>query len=215
MKKRKNFLPFNAILEVTYKHTERSDTMEFNEEIMWNAVVGCDEAYDGKFFYGVQTVGVYCKPSCKSRTPLRKNVRFFETGREAEEAGFRPCKRCNPNLIDYAPMLELARQTKELIDVYFCERKKLWAKMEQLGVSPSHLSVVFKHQYGVRPANYLNQKRAEYAKRMLAETNMSIIDVAGDIGFESLSGFYTFFRKYTGTTPKNYRENLRKPGEEM
>lgn len=172
---------------------------------MWKAVVACDQSYDGNFFYAVKTVGVYCRPSCKSKTPLRKNVDYFKTQAEAEKAGFRPCKRCRPDLPDYAPMLELAQQTKNLIDDFFSERERLGAEMKRLGVSAGHLAVIFKQRYGMAPGQYLNKIRLSYAKKMLAETDTPIIDMAGDIGFASLPSFYGFFKKQTGTTPKKYR----------
>lgn len=183
--------------------------MPFTDDEMWKAVADCDENYDRQFFYAVKTVGVYCRPSCKSKTPLRKNVRYFETQKDAENAGFRPCKRCRPDLLDYAPALELAKQTKELIDDYYDKREQLAAEMKQLGVSASHLAVIFKQQYGVAPIQYLNQIRIKRVKKMLVETDMPIIDIAGDIGFNSLSAFYGFFKRQTGTTPKEYRAAAR------
>jgi AraC family transcriptional regulator of adaptative response / methylphosphotriester-DNA alkyltransferase methyltransferase len=179
--------------------------MRFTDDEMWKAVVDCDKGCDGHFFYAVRTVGVYCRPSCKSRTPLRKNVDYFATREKAEKAGFRPCKRCRPDLPGYAPRRELAERAKGLIDDYFNERKRLTAKMKQLGVSSSHLALVFKQQYGMTPGRYLNKTRIDYAKKMFAETDIPIIDVAGDTGFDSLPSFYGFFRKQTGTTPGKYR----------
>lgn len=179
--------------------------MGLTQDVMWNAVVACDKGCDGEFFYAVKTVGVYCRPSCRSRTPLQKNVCYFATAQDAENAGFRPCKRCRPDLLDYAPVVELARQTKSLMDDYFSEREQLTAKMRRLGVSSSHLAVIFKQQYGMVPSQYLSQIRIDYAKRLLAETNAPIITIAGDVGFDSLPSFYGFFRSKTGTTPKEYR----------
>lgn len=179
--------------------------MNFTDDEMWKATIDCDDGYDGKFFYAVKTVGVYCRPSCKSRTPLRKNACYFETQEDARKAGFRPCKRCRPDLMNYAPVLETVRQAKALIDDYYRQRKRLAAEMKQLGVTASHLAVMFKQQYGVPPIQYLNQLRAGQAKKMLAETDVSIIDIAGDIGFDSLPAFHRFFKKQTGITPKEYR----------
>ena len=181
--------------------------IEHDENIMWRAVVDCDARYDGEIFYAVKTVGVYCRPSCKSRTPLRKNVLFFASGESAESAGFRPCKRCRPDLPDYAPLMELARRTKDLIDGYFREKEQLAAEMKRLGVSANHLSIIFKRQYGLSPTGYINCKRLEYAKTLLAETGEPIVCVADDIGFDSLSSFYAFFKKHAGVTPKNFRDN--------
>ena len=184
--------------------------MTCDENTMWQAVVACDKTYDGRFFYAVKTVGVYCRPSCRSKTPLRKNVCFFDTGAKAEESGFRPCKRCRPDLPEYAPMPEMAKQVKELIDRHFCERKQSAEMIKGLGVSTNHLTAVFKRQYGLPPMRYLNQKRCDCAKKLLGETDMPVIDVAGEIGFGSLSGFYSFFKKHTGMTPKDYRAAYRK-----
>lgn len=74
---------------------DKTDT----EDTRWRAVVDCDKGQDGRFLYGVMTTGVYCRPSCKGRTPLRKNVRYFETVREARAAGLRACKRCDPDAV--------------------------------------------------------------------------------------------------------------------
>ena len=187
--------------------------MTIDDDTLWRAVVDCDETYNGKFFYAVKTVGVYCRPSCRSRTPLRKNVSYHATGADAEKMGFRPCKRCRPDLIEYAPVLELARQTKELIEGYYSQRAVLAEKMRQLHVSASHVASVFKQRYGLPPLQYLNQIRAEHAKKMLQDSAMPIIDVAGETGFDSLSAFYSFFKKQTGITPKEFRANSNGDGK--
>jgi AraC family transcriptional regulator of adaptative response / methylphosphotriester-DNA alkyltransferase methyltransferase len=179
--------------------------MLFTDEEMWRAVIDNDGNYDCRFFYAVKTVGVYCRPSCKSRAPLRKNVRYFETGTDAQRAGFRPCKRCRPDLVDFAPAADIARQAKELIDSYYYKRDQLAAEMKRLGVSSGHLAALFKRQYGMSPLEYLNQIRVEQAKKMLSGTDRPIIDIAGEIGFDSLPSFYGFFRKRAGATPKEYR----------
>ena len=174
------------------------------DEEMWQAVVGCDDTYNGKFFYSVKTVGVYCRPSCKSKTPLRKNVSYHETKKDAEKAGFRPCKRCRPDLFDYAPMTELAGKAKELIERYYAQREILAQEMKLLNASANHISSVFKQQYGIPPLQYCNQIRTAHAKKLLLESAMSIIDVAEETGFASLSAFYSFFKKQTGNTPGEF-----------
>ena len=172
---------------------------------MWQATISCDRDFDDRFFYAVRTVGAYCRPSCRSKTPLRKNVRFFETREEAEQAGFRPCKRCRPDMLDHGPAKNLAQKARELIDEYFRERARLKAKMRRSGISANHLSTIFKRYYALLPMEYLNRKRFEHAQKLLRETDMPIIDVAADTGFDSLSAFYVFFRKHAGVTPKNFR----------
>jgi AraC family transcriptional regulator of adaptative response / methylphosphotriester-DNA alkyltransferase methyltransferase len=179
-----------------------------SDDKKWDAVVRCDQSADGEFFYAVKTVGVYCRPSCKSRTPLRKNVLFFKSAAEAKQAGFRPCKRCRPDLLDYAPALEIAERTKRLIDGYWDSRKQIDREMRELGVSASQLSRIFRAAYGMTPGEYLSQVRVRHAKQMLQDEANAIIDVAYEVGFESLSAFYRFFKKHAGVTPREYRLDL-------
>ena len=117
-------------------------------------------------------------------------------------------------MIDYAPMTKLAEDTKNIIDGYYLERECLTAEMKAIGASASHLAFVFKQTYALSPANYLNQKRLNHAKKLLAETDTPIITVAGEIGFDSLSAFYTFFKKRTNITPGNFRRTLKIDKEE-
>jgi AraC family transcriptional regulator, regulatory protein of adaptative response / methylphosphotriester-DNA alkyltransferase methyltransferase len=79
--------------------------MVLTENEKWEAVIKCDKTYDGQFFYGVKTTGIFCKPSCSSKTPLRKNCEFFDEIDKAYTSGLRPCKRCRPDLSDYKPVL--------------------------------------------------------------------------------------------------------------
>mgnify|MGYP003400168036 CR=1 FL=1 len=79
----------------------------------WNSVKSCDSSYNGKFYYGVKATGIYCRPSCKSKLPKRENIVFFDTREEAEKAGFRTCKRCWLDLVDYDPAKELSEKAKK------------------------------------------------------------------------------------------------------
>ena len=76
--------------------------MDLTEDEMWIGVIECNKNYDGKFYYAVGTTHIYCRPSCTSRTPLRRNIVYFKTRGEAEMAGYRPCKRCQPEMLDKA-----------------------------------------------------------------------------------------------------------------
>ena len=77
------------------------------EPEMWEAVQRSDASYDGLFFYAVKTTGIFCRPSCKSKPPKRENLCYFASGEEARAAGFRPCKRCRSDLLEYQPMREI------------------------------------------------------------------------------------------------------------
>ena len=176
-----------------------------NEDQMCEAVRDCDAACDGKFYYGVKTTGIYCRPSCKSKLPKRENVVFFGTREEAENAGFRPCKRCRPDLLQYDPAMVLSKRTKELLDQHFSDRLKLGKDMKGMGVSRKHLTQVFKQEFDITPSEYLIQVRIAAARQLLQD-GADISDAAGMAGYENLSEFYDHFRRQTGMTPARYRQ---------
>ena len=176
------------------------------EEARWQAVLACDKSWDEIFWYGVKTVGVYCRPSCKSRPPLRKNIRFFATITQAEAAGFRPCKRCRPDLPHYNPAQVLARRAKVMIEEHLSTGMKLSEQMTSLGASANHMAAIFKKEYGLSPRAYRDELRVTRAKALLA-AGQPVAEVAQDCGFESLSAFYRFFRRHQGTTPRAYSQS--------
>lgn len=176
-----------------------------NENEMWEAVRDCDSSCDGKFYYGVKTTGIYCRPSCRSKLPKREHVVFFRTKEEAEKAGFRPCKRCRPDLLQYDPVLELSERTKELLDRYYSDRMRLGRDMKEMGVSRKHLTQIFKQKYDITPSEYLNQVRIAAARQLLQDGS-AIPDAASAAEYENLSEFYNHFRKQTGMTPARYRQ---------
>lgn len=181
--------------------------MILKEDEKWQAVVECDECFDGQFFYGVKTTGIFCKPSCKSKTPLRSNVEFFDNGEAASSYGFRPCKRCRPDLLQYNPNIELIEKAKKIYDMYFYDSDKLRIELKKLGISQSHLSRLFQTQYGTTPMEYMNKLRINKAAILLSEANMNILNVANECGFGSLSAFYHRFKKSMGCTPSEYRKD--------
>lgn len=176
------------------------------EEEKWKAWTNKDESYDGLFFSAVKTTGIFCRPSCPSK-PHRKNVIFFDTADEAMKAGFRPCKRCRPDLIKYRPLKELAETTKKLIDSHYTDKKMLHEKLSGLGVTQHRMIEIFKKEYALTINEYINSLRLDNAKTKLKDTDEPIIHIAYSVGFNSLSAFYRFFRKYTGTTPKDFRKS--------
>ena len=190
--------------KVSLQNTEQRSRMMKDDE-MWKAVRESDPSCDGKFFYGVKTTGIYCRPSCKSQLPRRENVVFFRTREEAENAGFRPCKRCRPDLMEYDPTLELSMRTKELLDQHFSDRVMLSRDIKRMGVSRKHLTQVFKQKYDITPSEYLIQVRVAAAKQLLQDGS-DISDAAGMAGYENLSEFYDHFRRQTGMTPARYRQ---------
>ena len=179
--------------------------MTLTQDEKWTAVISCDARYDALFFYAVRSTGIFCRPSCASRSPARRNVLFFNTREEAVATGFRPCKRCRPDLLDFRPLEELAARTKKVIDDFFAQRDQLSAAMKHLGVTQNHLIATFRRQYGLTPLEYRNARLADMAQHMLAHSDEPIMSIALASGFESLSAFYAFFKKQTGLAPNQYR----------
>lgn len=160
---------------------------------------------DGKFFYGVKTTGIFCRPSCKSKSPKRENVIFFDTAAEARAWGLRPCKRCRPDLSEFQPQKEIAEKIKGIYDLYFSDYGRVQEELKKLGINRNRMSQVFYAYYGKIPAEYLNTLRITCAQNLLAHTRDSTLEIALQSGFESLSTFYTQFRRLTGASPKEYR----------
>ena len=170
----------------------------------WAAVVSRDAAADGRFFYAVRTTGVYCRPSCASRTPRPGNVEFHRTAAAAEQAGFRACKRCRPDL----PPL-VVRQTAQVADLCrLIESSQRMPTLGQLarhaGWSPWHLHRVFKAITGLTPRSYADAHRARRIRRGL-ERGAAVTDTIYAAGFGSSSRFYEQADAVLGMTPTRYK----------
>ena len=174
-----------------------------NEE-QWQAIVRCDASYDGRFYYGVASTGIFCRPSCRSRTPAERNVAIFQQYEEALAAGFRPCKRCKPDEL-MAPNEAWVAAMAELIEQRLSEPFTLEALAERMHGSPYHLQRMFKHSRGVTPAQYAQEKRIERAKQLLSGTRLSVAAVAAQVGMPNSAHFATVFAAKTGVTPTHYR----------
>ncbi len=177
---------------------------------MWRAVCENDSAFDGVFFYAVNSTGIFCRPSCKSKVPKRENVRFFETSAQARAAGFRPCKRCRSDLADYQPMHEIAEKARALIEASFSNGRDCAAGLGQLGVSRHRLAEIFLAVHGVTPSEYAAGLRLKIAKQLLLDTGTPIVDIAYATGFGGLSSFYRFFKGRTGFSPAAFRKEHQK-----
>lgn len=185
-----------------------AQTTILDDDARWRAVVACDSCADGEFFYGVKTTGIFCRPSCNSKTPLRRNVRFFDTVEEARQGGFRPCKRCRPELHEYDPGRELVGQVKRVYESHYEDIRMVKDAVAGLGVSRNHLMRLFRQHEGCTQTQYLARVQIENARKLLRETQDGILEIAMACGFASLSSFYKRFREITGTTPTAWRESL-------
>ncbi len=174
-----------------------------NEE-QWQAIVRCDASYDGRFYYGVASTRIFCRPSCRSRTPAARNVSIFPRFEEAIAAGYRPCKRCKPDEL-MAPNEAWVVAMTEWIEQRLSETFTLEALAERMHGSPYHLQRMFKRSRGVTPAQYAQEKRIERAKQLLCGTDHSVAAVAAQVGMPNSAHFATVFAAKTGLTPTQYR----------
>lgn len=186
------------------------DNAIISSEEKWKAVVNCENQFDGLFYYGVKTTGIFCKPSCTAKTPLKKNTVFLDSPVQAINAGFRPCKMCRPDISEhmYEPNKILLQNMKEIIDHNYNKGYNLKIIAQGLGMSESNITRLFKQYYGLTPNEYVVQIRVEKAKSLLSETNVDIFTVAYEVGFKSLSNFYKCFKEQVGCTPKSYRKGI-------
>ena len=174
------------------------------EESRWAALAARDRAADGLFYYSVETTGVYCRPSCAARLPRRQNVRFYESCRAAEAAGFRACKRCRPNdkaLEDqHRETIEKACRAMEQAD----ELPKLEELAAAAGLSRFYFQRKFKAVTGVTPREYFHAHRVKKVREGL-QRSATVTDAIYDAGFNSNGRFYAESSQMLGMTPKRFR----------
>ena len=184
----------------------------------YRALKARDARFDGRFFTGVTSTGIYCRPVCGVKTPKRENCRFFGHATQAESAGFRPCLRCRPELAPGSVVWSiqdasyiLAHQAARLLD-----EPEAWVAADggapsveklaaRLGVSDRHVRRIFEAQFGVSPMQYLQTRRLLTAKHLLADTRLPITQVALISGFASVRRFNAAFVGHYGLNPTQLR----------
>ncbi|TJY43915.1 methylphosphotriester-DNA--protein-cysteine methyltransferase family protein [Cohnella pontilimi] len=174
-------------------------------ESKWRAIVDCDSSQDGTFLYGVSTTGIFCRPSCRSRTPSKENVVIFKDARQAMELKFRPCKRCKPEGIRL-PDQQWVDQIADWLESHYAESITLERLAGVFHAGSSHLQRTFKRIRGVSPAIFLQQIRLSKAGELLKSSELTITDIATAAGFTSSAHFATVFAHKMGLTPSQYRQ---------
>ena len=174
------------------------------DDARWEAVIQRDRAADGAFYYAVRTTGVYCRPSCPARLAQRENVQFHATSEAAEQAGFRPCKRCRPNAAALAEQHAAAVQKA----CRLIEHAEAWPSLDVLaeaaGMSRFHFHRIFKTITGVTPKAYAAAHRAQRVRDELARTD-TVTEAIYGAGFNSTGRFYATSSEVLGMTPTNFR----------
>ena len=189
--------------------------MTFDPDAAYQAILARDARFDGRLFVGVTSTGVYCRPICRVRTPMKKNCRFFATAAQAEAATFRPCMKCRPEIAPGAGLpwtvmdssRTLARQAGFALDADAAEGEvpSVAALAERLGVSERHLRRIFVAEHGVTPLQYVQTRRLLLAKQLLTDTKLPVAQVALTSGFRSLRRFNAAFADSYRMNPARLR----------
>jgi len=191
-------------MTMTLDRPQPSTNPEMADDPRWARVVARDKTADGCFWYSVTTTGIYCRPSCPSRTANPKNIQLHDTLAAARATGFRPCKRCNPDGISIeGENAAIIAQACRLIEESE-EQPSLNALAKAVGRSPSYFHRMFRTVTGLTPKDYAVAHRAAKVRQGLESSN-SITEAMYDAGFNSSGRFYEKSTGLLGMTPTQYR----------
>jgi AraC family transcriptional regulator of adaptative response/methylated-DNA-[protein]-cysteine methyltransferase len=174
-----------------------------------------DRRYDGRFFSGVRTTRIYCRPVCPVRPAYGRNVTFYPTAAAAEAAGYRPCLRCRPETAPFSPAWQGSRATvhraMRLIRGGALDGSGVEDLAVRLGIGSRHLDRLFQRHIGASPLQVARTMRVQRAKRLLDDTNLSMTEIALGAGFGSLRRFNAVFAEVYKRTPTAIRRLRFKP----
>jgi AraC family transcriptional regulator of adaptative response / DNA-3-methyladenine glycosylase II len=183
--------------------------MDLDDDACYRAICARDARFDGRLFGGVKTTGIYCRPICPARTPKRQNVVFFRSAAAAQDAGFRPCLRCRPEI---APDVAAWRGTSStvsralsLIEMGALDQADVEALAVRLGVGDRQLRRLFRRHLGTSPIAVAQTRRVLLAKQLIHETQLPMTEVALAAGFGSVRRFNETFRKLFDREPSRLR----------
>lgn len=156
-----------------------------SDDDRWRIALAKDRRFDGAFVTGVHSTGIYCRPSCPARAPLRKNVRFYASPQDAEQAGLRPCKRCSPNTQSAEEACVLAA----IAAIRAEGAMTLEALAELTGYAPTHFQRLFKRTVGLSPAAFARALREERVREALAR-GLGVTEALAEAGYGGARQFY-------------------------
>lgn len=178
-------------------------------EVCERARLARDKRFDGRFFIGVRTTGIYCRPVCPVRPPKRENVEFFPSAAAAHEAGYRPCLRCRPEAAPGSPAWvgtsAVLSRALSLIETGALDSGSVDELAERLGIGARHLRRLFVTHLGASPKAVAQTRRLHFAKQLITETNLPMTQIALAAGFGSLRRFNSTLRGVYGRTPTELR----------
>ncbi len=183
--------------------------MNLDPDACYEAARSRDSRFDGRFFIGVRTTGIYCRPVCPARTPRKENVEFYSCAAAAEAAGFRACRRCRPEVAPFTPAWSGTSATiaraLSMIDDGVLDGGDIEALSRRLGVGSRHLRRLFIKYLGVAPNAIATSRRAHLARVMLDRTMLSVSEIALAAGFGSIRRFNDTMKSKFGAPPTQLR----------
>ncbi|PZD59818.1 adenosine deaminase, partial [Pantoea ananatis] len=191
----------------------------FDPDTAYQALTSRDTRFDGVFFVGVTSTGIYCRPICPVKPPMQKNCVFFNSAEAAEKARFRPCLRCRPELAPgNAPVDNAHRVADRLVqrieEGLLEEHARLDDIATEFGMSARQLRRIVQQELGVTPLELKQTRRMLLAKQLLTETTLPVTDVAYASGFGSLRRFNDVFRARYRMTPGALRKTAPQPTQQ-
>ena len=194
--------------------------MAGDSDIYYRAVTARDSRFDGVFFTGVRSTGIYCRPVCPARTPRRKNCIFFPSAAAAEASGFRPCLRCRPELAPHRAPTETSRRVARVAAARIAAGElddggSVSALAKNLGISDRQLRRVLRAELGAGPLELAQTRRLLLARQLLTETRLPIVQVALASGFSSVRRFNAALKNHYGTTPRTLRQRSSSSDDKM
>lgn len=181
----------------------------------YQAILSRDRRFDGVFFLGVSSTGIYCRTVCTVKTPRRENCTFFPSAAAAEQAGYRPCLRCRPELAPGQAKIDavgrLAAAAASRIEDGVLTQQSVSELANSLGISDRHLRRVLHQEFGVSPVQLAQTQRLLLAKRLLTDSQLSIAEIAFASGFSSVRRLNDLFQKRYRLNPSTLRKATRVP----
>ncbi|WP_116948107.1 DNA-3-methyladenine glycosylase 2 family protein [Jiangella endophytica] len=187
-----------------------------DEEACYRAVQGRDARFDGVFYIGVTSTGIYCRPSCPAMTPKRQNVRFYRTAAEAQTAGFRACRRCRPDATpgsaEWNVRADVVGRAMRLIADGVVDRDGVAGLAGRLGYSERQVHRTLVEEVGAGPLRLARSQRAHTARTLLETTELPVTEIAFAAGFASIRQFNDTIREVYALTPSELRGKARRRG---
>jgi len=183
----------------------------------YRALASRNPRFDGRFFVGVLSTGVYCRPICPARTPLRRNCRFFRSAAAAAESGFRPCRRCRPEAAPgsaaWSGTSAAVGRALRLIDGGALDRGSVEDLAATVGIGERHLRRLFLEHVGASPGCVARTRRVHFAKKLLDETSLPVTEVAHAAGFASIRRFNAAMQDAYHAAPRELRRRGRRTAD--